>query len=62
MTAQYVHHRLRAQPQQRYTLVFHNGELLRHQDPLALAQFRSDARLADVRPEPAAPVTSGGAG
>lgn len=36
---------------QRYTLEFRNGELLRHQDPLALAQYRSDARLVRVHPE-----------
>jgi hypothetical protein len=30
----------------RYTLQFRNGWLLRHQGPLALAQFRCDGRLA----------------
>jgi hypothetical protein len=51
MTAQFLHaHSSRIQPQ-RYTLVFRDGQLLRHQDALALAQYRSDARLAEVRPE-----------
>ncbi len=51
MAAQYVRSRL-AQPHlQRYTLVFKNGELLRHQDPLALAQYQQDARLASVQME-----------
>lgn len=36
---------------QRYTLIFRNGELLRHQDSLALAQYRADARLLRVEPE-----------
>jgi hypothetical protein len=60
MTVQYVHHRLNSRRQLRYTLVFRNGEILRHQDSLALAQFRSDARLADVRLEAAdqAPLPS----
>jgi len=30
----------------RYTLQFRNGQLLHHQGPLALAQFRCDGRLA----------------
>lgn len=30
----------------RYTLQFRNGQLLQHQGPLALAQFRYDGRLA----------------
>ena len=51
MAAQYVRSRL-AQPHlQRYTLVFRNGELLRHQDPLAVAQYQQDARLASVQIE-----------
>lgn len=55
MAAQYVRSRL-SQPQlQLYTLEFRNGELLRHQDCLALAQYRSDARLARVHPEPTPP-------
>lgn len=29
-----------------YTIQFKNGELLRHQSPLQLAQFRCDARLS----------------
>ncbi len=55
MTAQYIHARASLPQLQRYTLVFSNGELLRHQDPLALAQYRSDARLAQVHPEPMHP-------
>lgn len=51
MAAQILRSHLSLPHQQRYTLVFHNGELLRHQDPLALAQFRSDARLARVEAE-----------
>jgi len=51
MTAQFLHaHSSRNQPQ-RYTLVFRDGQLLRHQDALALVQYQSDARLAEVRPE-----------
>jgi hypothetical protein len=51
MTAQFLHaHSSRVQPQ-RYTLVFRDGQLLRHQDGLTLVQYRSDARLAEVRPE-----------
>lgn len=51
MTAQVLRSHLSQPHQQRYTLIFRNGELLRHQDPLSLAQFRSDARLARVEPE-----------
>ena len=29
----------------RYTILLKNGQLLRHQDPLILAQYRSDVRL-----------------
>jgi hypothetical protein len=29
-----------------YTIQFKNGEVLRHQSPLQLAQFRCDARLS----------------
>ena len=36
----------------RYTLQFKNGQLLRHQGPLELAQFRCDGRLASVWQEP----------
>ncbi|MCE2837705.1 MAG: hypothetical protein LW834_12210 [Cyanobium sp. 49614_E6] len=51
MAAQFLHaHSSRNQPQ-RYTLVFRDGQLLRHQDALALVQYQSDARLAEVRPE-----------
>ncbi|MCP9791811.1 hypothetical protein KBZ20_07610 [Vulcanococcus limneticus Candia 3F8] len=39
-----------AEPQ-RFTLRFKNGQLLRHQDGLTLAQFRSDGRLAAFWPE-----------
>ena len=41
---------------QRYTLVFRNGELLRHQDPISLAQYRADARLLRAEPERLNPV------
>jgi hypothetical protein len=57
MAAQFLHaHSSRNQPQ-RYTLVFRDGQLLRHQDALTLVQYRSDARLAEVRPE--VPVAAG---
>jgi hypothetical protein len=36
----------------RYTLQFKNGQLLRHQGPLELAQYRCDGRLASVWQEP----------
>jgi len=56
MTAQFIHaHSSQPQPQ-RYTLVFRDGQLLRHQDALTLVQYRSDARLAEVRPE--APIAA----
>ena len=51
MTAQYVHSRLSQSHLQRYTLVFKNGELLRHQDALTVAQYQQDARLAQVQAE-----------
>jgi hypothetical protein len=51
MAAQYFRSRLSETHPQRFTLVFRNGELLRHQDPLAVAQYLSDARLAEVRSE-----------
>ena len=35
-------------PSHLYTLQFKNGRVLKHQDPLALSQFRSDCRLATV--------------
>lgn len=48
MTAQVLRSH-RSQPElQRYTLVFRNGELLRHQDAISLIQYRSDARLLKV--------------
>ena len=51
MTAQFLHaHPSTFQPQ-RYTLVFRDSQLLRHQDEFSLVQYRSDARLAAVRPE-----------
>ena len=51
MTAQFIHaHSSQPQPQ-RYTLIFRDGQLMRHQDALTLVQYRSDARLAEVRPE-----------
>jgi hypothetical protein len=57
MAAQFLHaHSSKAHPQ-RYTLVFRDGQLLQHQDALTLVQYRSDARLAEVRPE--APVAAG---
>ncbi len=34
--------------QQLYTIKFKNGQVLKHQDPFALSQFRSDGRLAAV--------------
>lgn len=51
MAAQHLRARASRPELQRYTLEFRNGELLRHQDPLSLAQYRSDARLARVYPE-----------
>ncbi|MEB3362510.1 MAG: hypothetical protein VKI42_10355 [Synechococcaceae cyanobacterium] len=51
MTAQILRSHLSESQLQRYTLVFRNGELLRHQDPISLAQFRADARLLRVEPE-----------
>jgi hypothetical protein len=41
---------------QRYTLHFRNGDLMRHQDPLTVAQYCSDARLLLVQLEPPADV------
>lgn len=43
--------RRQATLQPRYTLLFCNGERLRHQDPLTVAQFCADARLVQVQPE-----------
>ncbi|MEI6030821.1 MAG: hypothetical protein WCQ20_06600 [Synechococcaceae cyanobacterium ELA739] len=51
MAAQYVRSRLSQPQQQRYTLVFKNGELLRHQDALHVAQYQQDARLSHVQAE-----------
>lgn len=51
MAAQHLRARSYHPELQRYTLEFRNGELLRHQDALTLAQYRSDARLARVHPE-----------
>lgn len=51
MAAQYLRSRLSEPQFERFTLVFKNGELLRHQDHLAVAQYRSDARLARIEPE-----------
>jgi hypothetical protein len=48
----------------RYTLQFKNGQMLQHQGPLELAQFRCDARLAHVWQESGAatdqPLRKGG--
>jgi hypothetical protein len=51
MAAQYLRSHLSEPQLQRFTLVFKNGELLRHQDHLAVAQYQSDARLARIQPE-----------
>lgn len=51
MTAQVLRSHLSQPHQSRYTLVFRNGELLRHQDPLSLAQYRADARVLRVEEE-----------
>ena len=49
MTAQLIQaHPSKPQPE-RYTLVFRDGQLLRHQDAYSLVQYRSDARLAAVQ-------------
>ena len=57
MAAQFLHAHSSQNKPQRYTLVFLDGQLLRHQDALTLVQYRSDARLAEVRPE--APIAAG---
>jgi len=62
MTAQFLHSRSTRPQPQRYTLVFRDGLLLRHQDDLSLAQYRSDARLAAVHPEPFEAATEPRAG
>jgi hypothetical protein len=51
MAAQFFHAHSSQPKPLRYTLVFRDGQLLRHQDALTLVQYRSDARLAEVRPE-----------
>lgn len=51
MAAQFVHARASRPQPQRWTLVFRDGQLLRHQDGLSLLQYRSDARLAAVHAE-----------
>lgn len=35
-------------PVPRYAILLKNGQVLRHQDPINLAQFRSDVRLDKV--------------
>jgi len=57
MTAQFLHAHSSQNKPQRYTLVFRDGQLLRHQDALTLVQYRSDARLAEVRVE--VPIAAG---
>lgn len=56
MAAQELHARRERSCPQRYTLLFRNGELMRHQDPLTVAQFCSDARLLLVQLETPADV------
>lgn len=56
MAAFEVHARADEPQPQRYTLVFRNGELMRHQDLLTVVQYRSDARLLQVHPETPADV------
>jgi hypothetical protein len=51
MAAQYLRSQLSQSHQQRYTLVFKNGELLRHQDSLSVAQYQQDARLVQIQAE-----------
>jgi hypothetical protein len=41
-----------------YTIQFKNGQLLRHQGPLVLAQFQSDIRLAGFWPESTVALSS----
>lgn len=52
MAAQILRSHLSEPAQRRYTLIFRNGELLRHQDSISLAQYRLDARLSRVEEEP----------
>lgn len=51
---------IQLKPSSRYTIQFRNGDLLRHQDALQLAQFRSDARLLQfwVEADPPSSQTS----
>ena len=51
MAAQELHARQESGSPRRYTLHFRNGELMRHQDPLTVAQYCSDARLLLVQLE-----------
>jgi len=45
------------QIQHLYTLKFKNGQVIKHQDLLALCQFRSDGRLASVISEGSSGLT-----
>ena len=56
MAAQELHARQDRPFPQRYTLHFRNGELMRHQDPLTVVQYCSDARLLLVQLETPADV------
>lgn len=51
MAAQVLRSHLSQPQQHRYTLVFRNGQLLHHQDPLSVAQYRSDARVLRIEEE-----------
>jgi len=51
-----LHTRQHSASPQRYTLHFRNGDLMRHQDPLTVAQYCSDARLLLVQLETPADV------
>lgn len=56
MAAQELHSRQDSGSPRLYTLYFRNGELMRHQDPLTVAQYCSDARLLLVQLETPADV------
>jgi hypothetical protein len=56
MAAQELHARQDRPSPRRYTLHFRNGELMRLQDPLTVAQYCSDARLLLVQLETPADV------
>jgi hypothetical protein len=57
--AQHIYPRLRdTTSTDLFTIVFKNGQRLLHQDPMSLAQFRFDARLAAVLKEPTTPRTT----